>query len=169
MQLAAFNDLPEASAREHMLACCHSKSWAALVAKARPYASLGDLVRKAGEFWEGMVEADILEAFGGHARIGDMEKLRDRFSRAHAEQGQVAKADEKVLQDLLRLNLEYEKRHGFIFIVCATGKSAEEMLGILRGRLPNSREQELRNGAAEQAAITAIRLRNLFTVENSAA
>ncbi len=91
--------------------------------------------------------------------------MRDKFSRASAEQGQVREADEQVLEDLLRLNRDYEARHGFIFIVCATGKSAEQMRDLLRERLPRSREEELTRAAMEQGRITELRLNTIFQTD----
>ncbi len=162
MDLSVFNSLPEDEALAQMLGCCHCFRWAARMVAGRPYADLESLLQAAEDSWARVGEADYLEAFSAHARIGDIEKLRNRFSRAHAEQGQVLAASEEVLQQLFKLNQEYEKKHGFIFIVCATGKSASEMLRILQLRLPLSRDQELENAAQEQAKITAIRLRALF-------
>jgi len=105
----------------------------------------------------------MLEAFSGHPQIGDLEALRNRYAeRAHAEQGQVLSAPDETLAELKDMNEAYLERHGFIFIVCATGKSAEQMLELLEQRLPNSREQELRIAAEEQAKITHIRLDKLL-------
>ncbi|HUP57055.1 MAG TPA: 2-oxo-4-hydroxy-4-carboxy-5-ureidoimidazoline decarboxylase, partial [Bdellovibrionota bacterium] len=93
-----------------------------------------------------------------HPKIGDREELRKKFS----EQAGVAQASEATLQALAQGNADYEKRFGFIFIVCATGKSADEMLQILNARLPNAPEQELRIAAEEQGKITRIRLKKLI-------
>ncbi len=162
MRVQAFNEMPEAEALQQMISCCHSHHWAQRMLEARPYPDLVALLRCAQTFWTTVGEADLLEAFSGHARIGDLSKLRDKFSRAHAEQGQVVKADETVLQSLLQLNQLYEARYGFIFIVCATGKSASEMLELLQQRLSSIRSTELATAKAEQAKITAIRLNALF-------
>jgi 2-oxo-4-hydroxy-4-carboxy-5-ureidoimidazoline decarboxylase len=124
----------------------------------RPFADAGALLAAAARHWQHMDEAALLEAFSGHARIGDLAALRDRFAPAAREQGQVAEADGKVLADLLALNRAYEDRHGFIFIVCASGKPAAAMRDLLRERLPNDRATELANAAREQAAITRLRL-----------
>ncbi|MES2603772.1 MAG: 2-oxo-4-hydroxy-4-carboxy-5-ureidoimidazoline decarboxylase [Pseudomonadota bacterium] len=165
MLLREFNKMPKAEALDHMIGCCHSHRWALAMLRARPFIDFPHMLDSAQDIWAQMEESDYLEAFKGHARIGDMQKLRDKFSRAHAEQGQLAQASEKVIQVLFELNQYYEARHGFIFIVCATGKSAGEMLTLLQGRLPQSRAVELRNAAAEQSKITAIRLRALFVEE----
>jgi 2-oxo-4-hydroxy-4-carboxy-5-ureidoimidazoline decarboxylase len=161
MLLREFNQLPTSDALQQMLACCHCNKWAQLMVQGRPYAAVQDVLISAQQHWALMQEAEWLEAFSGHARIGDLAKLRDKYSRAHAEQGQVALAEEGVLQALWQLNQQYETKHGFIFIVCASGKSASEMLSLLQQRLPHSTVDELRTAAAEQAKITAIRLREL--------
>jgi 2-oxo-4-hydroxy-4-carboxy-5-ureidoimidazoline decarboxylase len=166
MRIDEFNLLDHSAACAALLACCHSQRWATQMADDRPFADVADLMARAHEHWQRAEERDLLDAFSGHARIGDMNRLRDKFSQAHKEQGQVAQADDSVLQALLDLNHDYEQRHGFIFIVCATGKSADEMLAILRSRLPNSRAQELANAAAEQQQITALRLSALFAEES---
>lgn len=165
MKISALNAMPATDALATLLQCCHSQRWAVELLGYRPFSSLADLLARAAAVWSTASEADLLEAFKGHARIGDLDKLRDKYSRASAEQGQVAQASETVLQELLTLNQAYEARHGFIFIVCATGKSAEEMLQLLQQRLPNTREQELANAGAEQGKITTLRLRALFTDE----
>ena len=112
--------------------------------------------------WFGLDEQDWLEAFAHHPRIGDRASLGARFHATHDlsanEQSGVAAAREDVLDALARENADYVDRFGFIFIVCATGKSAEEMLRMLRDRLSNDRATELRIAAEEQAKITALRL-----------
>ena len=106
--------------------------------------------------------ADWLLAFDAHPKIGDVDSLREKYAATKAmagsEQGAVADADEETLHALARLNHEYEERFGFIFIVFATGKSASDMLALLRSRINNSREAELQNAAAEQLKITLLRL-----------
>jgi len=128
----------------------------------RPFAD-ADSLRQAAEQIESMLErADWLEAFSAHPRIGDVEGLRKRFAATaqwcEAEQAGVAGAEEQVLHELARCNRLYEERFGYIFIVCATGKSAAQMLGLLRQRLANSPEVELRIAAEEEAKITRLRL-----------
>ena len=110
-----------------------------------------------------MFEYEILEAFAGHPQIGDMEALRNRYTAtADAEQGQVFAASEATLAALKAANEAYLSRYGFIFIVCASGRSADEMLAMVRDRLENSRTEELVNGAREQAAITQLRLEKII-------
>ena len=163
MNLDQFNALNEADAAALLYECCHCHNWALRVAGLRPFDSKEQLLRAADDVWRDADEAEILEAFKGHARIGDIELLRSRYAgRATAEQGQVIDASETTLQALYDLNMEYERRYGFIFIVCATGKSAEEMLMLLKARIDNGRVMELMNGAHEQGSITRLRLQQLI-------
>lgn len=131
----------------------------------RPFADLPGLLAAADEAWQKMDEPNLLEAFSAHPQIGNMESLRAKYaatkSLAAGEQSSVAAAGEAVLQVLADGNRAYLEKFGFIFIVCATGKSAREMLDLLLARLPNDRRQELANAAEEQRKITAIRLRKL--------
>lgn len=163
MTLTEFNALSKDEAIAALYGCCHCQSWAKQVAERRPFASLEKLLTTANCFWTGVEESQILEAFSGHARIGDIDLLRSRYAgRATQEQGQVLQANDEVIQELYRLNKEYEAKNGFIFIVCASGKSAEEMLRLLQGRMDNPRELELQNGAREQGEITRLRLTKLI-------
>jgi 2-oxo-4-hydroxy-4-carboxy-5-ureidoimidazoline decarboxylase len=135
------------------------------VAERRPFVSLEKLLTTANCFWTGVEEEQILEAFSGHARIGDIELLRSHYAgRATQEQGQVLQASEAVIQELHRLNKAYEEKNGFIFIVCASGKPAEEMLRLLRARIDNPRALELQNGAREQGEITRLRIAKLIDI-----
>ncbi|MGD8176364.1 2-oxo-4-hydroxy-4-carboxy-5-ureidoimidazoline decarboxylase [Marinimicrobium sp. ARAG 43.8] len=163
MSLERLNTLPDKAAFALFLECCHSRRWADAMVAARPFTSERALLAEADRLWENPSEADILEAFSGHARIGDIELLRSKFAgRAMGEQGQVLETDESVLRELRDLNIDYEQRHGFIFIVCASGKPAETMLDLLKARIHNTRETELRLGAREQGAITRLRLKQLI-------
>lgn len=163
MTLTEFNALPKEDAIAALYSCCHCQSWAKQVAERRPFASLEKLLTTANCFWTGVEEAQILEAFSGHARIGDIDLLRSRYAgRATQEQGQVLQASEAVIQGLYQLNKDYEAKNGFIFIVCASGKSAEEMLRLLQDRIDNPREVELQNGAREQGEITRLRIAKLI-------
>jgi 2-oxo-4-hydroxy-4-carboxy-5-ureidoimidazoline decarboxylase len=159
MTLSEFNHL-DLSLRISMLHdCCHCQSWAENLANNAPFNSFDSLVKQATELFEQATEQQVLEAFKGHAKIGDIELLRSKFAgKATSEQGQVLQANEHTIQSLWQLNQQYEQQNGFIFIVCATGKSAEEMLAILKSRIDNSRDVELKNGAQEQNKITQLRL-----------
>jgi 2-oxo-4-hydroxy-4-carboxy-5-ureidoimidazoline decarboxylase len=130
----------------------------------RPFVSDAKLLFAARNEWFGLTEADWLEAFSHHPRIGDRAALEGRFPGTHdlssREQAGVGAAHDDVLTALAEANQAYVDRFGFIFIVCATGKSADEMLALLRERLPHDRATELRRAAEEQATITALRLSN---------
>lgn len=119
----------------------------------------------AQRIWWRLSEADWLESFAAHPRIGDLETIRAKFATTAAwtsrEQAGAIGASDEVLQNLALGNREYEERFRYIFIVCATGKTAEEMLAILRGRLANDREAELKLAAGEQMKITRIRLERI--------
>ena len=128
----------------------------------RPFGSQGALLTAARDEWWALTEADWLEAFSHHPRIGDRAALEARFPQTHdlsaKEQSGIGIAGADVLEALAKANNDYFERFGFIFIVCATGKSAGEMLALLLARLQNDRATELRNAAEEQAEITASRL-----------
>jgi 2-oxo-4-hydroxy-4-carboxy-5-ureidoimidazoline decarboxylase len=162
------NALPEARFVEEAMRCCGSTRWAKGMAARRPFAGREALLAAADAEWSGTTEADWREAMTHHPRIGaDVSKLREKYkataSWSSQEQQGVSAADEETLQGLARGNTEYEQRFGFIFLVCATGKSAKEMLELLRARLPNPPDVELRVAAGEQAKITRIRLEKLLT------
>lgn len=163
MHLEEFNHLPAVDAVSALYGCCHCQGWAEAVSAARPFTCLDELQTHAHQVWLQANEADILDAFSGHARIGDIELLRSRYAgKATQEQGQVLQASDEVIQSLYRLNKEYEEKNGFIFIVCASGKSADEMLQLLQARIDNPRAVELQNGAREQGEITRLRIATLF-------
>lgn len=164
--LRRLNALPEEKALEELLRCCGATRWAEALIRLRPFREPSELLAAAGKTWDGLGPADWLEAFSHHPRIGDREALRTRFAStrvwAAGEQSGVAEAEERVLDGLAEGNQAYEARFGYIFIVCATGKTAGEMLDLLRERLRNDAETELRVAAAEQAKITRLRLEKLL-------
>ena len=167
MTLEEFNRLSTDEAMKDLLRCCGSRRWAERMAVRRPYASVDELHAAAEETWARLDPPDWLEAFAHHPKIGDVESLRKKFaataSWASGEQAGVKAADDAVLQGLAQGNSDYEAKFGYIFIVCATGKTAAEMLTILRGRLQNAPDQELKVAAGEQAKITRIRIEKLFS------
>jgi 2-oxo-4-hydroxy-4-carboxy-5-ureidoimidazoline decarboxylase len=152
-------------ARARLAASCGSARWVERMLKRRPFGSRQALLDAASEEWWALGPDDWREAFAHHPKIGDREALRNRFSATRAlsekEQAGVAGASDAVLAALEEHNRAYEARFGYIFIVCATGRSAEEMLVLLRERLRNEPDQEIRVAAQEQARITAIRLGSL--------
>ncbi len=137
------------------------------MAASRPFPSEEDLFAQADRIWNSCSLSDLLEAFSHHPRIGgDLETLRKKYQSTAAwasqEQGGVVGASEEVLQELNQGNIEYEKKFGFVFLICATGKSAAEMLQALKARLPNTKDQEILNAKIEQGKITQIRLKKLL-------
>ena len=134
--------------------------------KSCPFYDLESLIRSANSHWQEIQGADVLQAFEAHPKIGDVSSLREKYSNtkdiAGNEQSGANEADEQTLQMLASGNTAYENKFGYIFIVCATGKSAAEMLDILNTRLPNSAPQELPIAAEEQRKITQLRLEKLF-------
>lgn len=169
MDLAAhLNQLSRESAECALFSCCASRSWVAQMLDRRPFASTEDVFLAAAEGWAALGRDDYLEAFAGHPKIGDnLAVLRERFARtagwSSEEQAGVTSASDAVLEDLRRANISYHERFGYIFIVCATGKSAEEMLALLQARLLHDPARELAVAAAEQAKITRLRLEKLVT------
>jgi len=163
--LRAWNAASESEATQPMLACCGARRWAADMVAARPIASVLALSETADRIWRTMQEPDWLEAFACHPRIGGgigerahASPLTRSAAWSNQEQSSASAADERVLRELAEGNQLYEQRFGFTYIVCATGKGAEEMLAILRRRLARSRETELREAAEQQRQIMQIRL-----------
>lgn len=169
MNLEKFNNLGKQQAREELIKCCTSLSWVEAVEKRRPFSNLRELKDFAQEVWFSLSKTDWLEAFEGHPMIGDVESLKAKFSNtkkmASSEQGLVVEADEEVIKELSTLNKEYFEKYGFIFIVFATGKSAVEMLNILKSRIVNSKEDEIKNASIEQNKITILRLEKVLCTQ----
>ena len=169
MSLEHLNALPAAEAANEFLKCCGSKRWADAMTRRRPYPNVEDLTLTANKIWWSLEQSDWLEAFRSHPQIGQKpgeNKAAEPVSQqaqkwSGQEQSAVQSASQETLDSLTELNQQYEAQFGFIFIVCATGKSAEEMLALLRTRLQNDDRTELRIAAAEQAKITEIRLKKL--------
>jgi len=163
--LAWLNSLGESEAANEFLKCCGSQSWAQRMSADRPFANVSNLCVKAAETWWDLTDDDWLEAFRSHPKIGEKKATNQVSTQAQAWSGQeqagVQNSTTHTLDALAKLNREYEEKFGFIFIVCATGKSSEEMLAILKSRITNDEESELRIAAGEQAKITEIRLRKL--------
>jgi 2-oxo-4-hydroxy-4-carboxy-5-ureidoimidazoline decarboxylase len=156
----------EAEARALLLRCCGSQRWADGMLGRRPFRSASALVSAAGEVFGMLGRADYLEAFAGHPAIGEnVAALSARFAAtatwSGAEQAGVAAADPATLQALAAGNRSYRERFGYTFIVCATGKSAREMLELLSARLENDADTELLAAAKEQEKITLLRLGKL--------
>ncbi|MFZ5467928.1 MAG: 2-oxo-4-hydroxy-4-carboxy-5-ureidoimidazoline decarboxylase [Myxococcota bacterium] len=167
MTLAQLNALTFEDAAAELQRCCGSRQWAEGVARARPFRDEEHLYTEAARRWEKAGPADWHEAFSHHPRIGDVSKLRERFAQTASwssqEQQGVSAASEETLRELAEGNGAYEEKFGHLFLVCATGKSAAELLALLRERMNNAPDHELRVACAEQAKITRIRLEKLLS------
>ena len=133
------------------MACCGSRAWANTMFQSQPFQ---DIHKKADEVWWSLSPEDWLEAFAAHPRIGQESAAK----WTSQEQSGMSQAAAETAAEMGRLNEKYFDKFGFIFIVYATGKAADEMLEILRLRMKNSRDEEIRTAAAEQAKITHLRL-----------
>jgi 2-oxo-4-hydroxy-4-carboxy-5-ureidoimidazoline decarboxylase len=144
--------------REGLKRCCGSTTWVDGMLERQPFRDKGMLLAAADEVWNGLTTADWLEAFAAHPKIG--ENTAGQWSAA--EQRGMDEANAKTAAKIAELNAEYEQKFGWIFIVCATGKSADEMLAIVSERINNDPQTELRIAAAEQSKITKLRLEKLL-------
>jgi len=167
MELNELNSYPGDFAEAEFLKCCGSQNWAHAMSASRPFLRVAELLEAADKVWWSLGEEDWLEAFRAHPKIGEK-----KAAAAQTEQAQTWSAQEQIgTQDasvntmaaLAAANKAYEERFGFIFIVCATGKSAAEMLTMLQARLANDRATELRAAAEEQWKITRLRLEKLLS------
>ena len=171
MRLEDLNALDEAAAAEALLRCCGSSRWAREMAAARPFAGVEAMAGTAEARWSALDRADWLEAFAAHPTIGAGKageagkagKAGKAGRWSDEEQAGVADAAEQTKQRLADANRDYEARFGYIFIVCATGKTGGEMLALLEARLRHDAGEELRIAAEEQRKITQLRLRKLIT------
>ncbi len=159
--LDRWNNADEPVALEPMLSCCGSRRWAAAMVARRPIATLDELSAIADSAWETMLEADWREAFASHPRIGERD-MAHAGSRAAGwssqEQASAQGANQPVMAALADGNTRYEERFGFTYIVCATGKTADEMLCLLDRRIANGHDAELREAAEQQRQIMQLRL-----------
>ena len=150
-----------------LLQCCGSKRWAREMALAGPYQDVETLIGKANDVWWSLEAGDWLEAFRSHPKIGEKKAVApvsDQSSQwSGQEQAGVSNASRETVDALAALNQAYEQKFGFIFIICATGKSSDEMLTALRKRLDNDPATELPIAAAEQSMITELRLKKLIS------
>ena len=167
MSAAALLDAAdESTARDALTRCCGAARWVAGMLLRRPFGDDETLLAAADAVWAEMGSDDVLEALRHHPEIGaDVEQLRAKFRTtagwSQGEQSGVAEASEAVLLALRDGNVAYKAKFGHIFVVCATGKTAAEMLDLLNARLPNPPEHELSIAAAEQGKITKLRLAKL--------
>lgn len=167
MTLEELNNLPKPVLAEALQKCCGSTAWVENMLTAFPISDAETLMDEANTQWNSLREADWREAFTHHPKIGgNVEALREKFANtsawAEGEQASVREASQETLELLAAGNTEYEKKFGYIFIVCATGKSAAEMLALLQARLTNKPEDEILIAAGEQNKITRLRLEKLL-------
>jgi OHCU decarboxylase len=167
--IGKLNRLSAEEARAALLACCGSTRWASEVAGLRPFWDVGQLLNIGGRVWRELPREDWLEAFRAHPKIGESKAEKETGAEAErwaeGEQARAREASDETRDALSEANRDYEECFGFIFIVCATGRSAEEMLALLRGRINNDPEAELRVAATEQWRITELRLRKFLNVK----
>ena len=170
MTLHELNTLPKQQLKEELLKCCGSSSWVNKMLPFFPADDLVELLEDAEEQWYLCSEADWKEAFTHHPKIGDIDSLKKKFAStanpiafgwASGEQSGVSSASQQTIEALAKGNQDYEKKFGYIFIVCATGKSADEMLVLLEERLKNNAAEEIEVAADEQNKITKLRLEKL--------
>ena len=167
---AKLNGLSDEDARAALTNSCAAQKWVSGLLTYRPFANDDALFTACDAVAATLSESDWLEAFAAHPLIGDVDSLRKKYGAtkqlAAGEQSGVDAASEATLRELAELNRTYAERFGFIFIVFATGKTADEMLAILKSRINNSRGQELANAAAEQLKITRLRIEKLANGSN---
>lgn len=156
MTLHALNQLPQPELYTTLQQCCGAHKWVEKMIADFPMAGKYALLSAASRHWAACTPADGLEAFSHHPRIGDRPAM-------HKEQAGVVNATTSTLEELATLNVRYEEKFGYIFIVCATGKSATELLSLLKERMNNSPAAEIKIAMAEQGKITLLRLEKLLS------
>lgn len=165
MTLDKLNGLDKPALRKALGDCCGSRTWVEKMAAGFPVLSVHGLLGLASKTWHACGEEDWKEAFGDHPKIGDLETLKTKYAGTGAsmEQAGALEASLMVLEALAEGNRLYKEKFGYIFIVCATGKSAEEMLRLLRERLDNGPKKEILIAMGEQEKITRLRLEKLLS------
>jgi len=166
MTLHELNTLPQEQLKQELLKSCGSTAWVNKMLAFFPADDMVEILEDAEEQWWQCTQEDWLEAFTHHPKIGDVESLKQKFAStatwASGEQSGAATASQQILEALAKGNAAYENKFGYIFIVCATGKSAEEMLNLLLERLPNNPAEEIKIAADEQNKITKLRIEKLL-------
>lgn len=166
MTLHELNILKQPQLKEELTKCCGSSSWVKMMMAYFPADDLVELLEDAEDIWYECSKEDWKEAFTHHPKIGDVESLTKKFAStaqwASGEQSGVDVASKETIEALAEGNRLYEEKFGYIFIVCATGKSAEEMLTILQSRLSNTADDEIKIAVDEQNKITQLRLQKLL-------
>ncbi|MGI8641563.1 MAG: 2-oxo-4-hydroxy-4-carboxy-5-ureidoimidazoline decarboxylase [Pyrinomonadaceae bacterium] len=168
-KLEQLNQAANEKAKADFLNCCGSQNWARKMSETRPFPNLAGLLNQAGQIWQNLETQDWLEAFAAHPKIGTKKAVSQQSAQSaewsNAEQSGTQTAADSLRDELEKANRLYQEKFGFIFIVCATGKSAEEMLDLCRRRLKNNADSELRIAADEQRKIMEIRLKKLLEIE----
>jgi 2-oxo-4-hydroxy-4-carboxy-5-ureidoimidazoline decarboxylase len=158
--------LGEAEAAAQLRVCCGAHRWVEGMIAARPFGSADKARLEADRIWNALGPSDWMEAFDHHPRIGERKTVAPQNTtaaeRSSNEQEQVTKASAEMKKQLARMNAEYERRFGFIYLVSAAGRSAEELLSIAQSRMTNDRDTELRVAAEEQRKIMQLRLAKLL-------
>ena len=166
MTVGEVNALPVARATELFTSCCGSARWVSQMVTRRPFESRASVLVVADEIWGALTNSDWLEAFAHHPRIGEKAAAVEQSERGRdwsaSEQADVTRASESIRLAQQDMNAQYERRFGYIYIVCATGKSANEMFAIARERLSNDPVAELKIAAEEQRKIMRLRLEKLL-------
>lgn len=164
--LRQFNELPAAAAIQALYQCCSAPSWAERMAAGRPYCSPQDAIRQSSLIVASLSMSDLAQALADHPRIGGRPAAADAPGRAaewsRQEQALVSSADAETSRDLASANLEYEQRFGHIYLVCASGRTAKQLLTLLRSRLHNDARAEWQVVRSELQKINEIRLRQLL-------
>ncbi len=161
-KLQEINELSYLKAKELFSICCGSEEWIEKMINSRPFNSKDEALKIAETHWYLLDKVCWLDAFSHHPKIGDINSLGKKYSSsgnlAKSEQSRISGASMKVLENLSRYNEEYERKFGYIFIVCASGKSAEEMLSLIEKRINNTEDSEIKIAMEEQNKITKLRL-----------
>ena len=168
MTLEELNHLEEEECRQALFSCCGSTTWVGKMLVCRPFTNETELKEKAIELFRNCTKEDWLEAFSHHAKLGDRSKMKnsDRKNMTEwekQEQAGTAAANDAILDKLEKANVDYENKFGFIYLLCATGKSASVMLGSLYERLPNDLHKEIGIAMEEQNKITKLRIEKLLS------
>ena len=146
--------------------CCGSEKWQKSMLSSLPFDSKEEMISRSEKIWYSLDKKDWLESFSHHPKIGDLKSLKEKYSEtknfAENEQSAAKEASMETLTELAKYNEDYEKKFGYIFIVCATGKSADEMLSIIKNRIQNDPETEIKIAMEEQNKITKLRLEKLL-------
>lgn len=169
LSIAELDAMPDSRAAESLRACCGAPAWISAMLSRRPFRTREALIRAADEEWSKLGPTDWLAAFAHHPRLGERKAAAPDVSKSasawsEGEQAGTKAAPAQVAAALAEANRAYEARFGFIFILCATGVSATEMLAALERRLDNDHEVEQRIAAEEQRKITKLRLEKLVPV-----